>query len=157
MTSKQRLTSHDVARESGLSRATVSYVLNNDPRQTIPEETRQRVLRAARKLGYRPSAPARALRAGFDWNYRSACSVADVLCREKERTTDKNGVADLSFGYALNVTLNQPVRGLSGTNYGTHGLTDIVPLHDPVKFEPPPPVAPPVTQCWNVEFSGVPA
>lgn len=65
MTSKQRLTSHDVARESGLSRATVSYVLNNDPRQTIPEETRQRVLQAARKLGYRPSAPARALRAGY--------------------------------------------------------------------------------------------
>jgi DNA-binding LacI/PurR family transcriptional regulator len=65
MTSKQRLTSHDVARESGLSRATVSYVLNNDPRQTIPEETRQRVLKAARKLGYRPSAPARALRAGY--------------------------------------------------------------------------------------------
>jgi DNA-binding LacI/PurR family transcriptional regulator len=65
MTSKQRLTSHDVARESGVSRATVSYVLNNDPRQTIPEKTRQRVLRAARKLGYRPSAPARALRAGY--------------------------------------------------------------------------------------------
>jgi DNA-binding LacI/PurR family transcriptional regulator len=65
MTSKQRLTSHDVARESGLSRATVSYVLNNDPRQTIPEETRQRVLKAARKLGYRPFAPARALRAGY--------------------------------------------------------------------------------------------
>jgi DNA-binding LacI/PurR family transcriptional regulator len=65
MTRKQRLTSHDVARESGLSRATVSYVLNNDPRQTIPEETRQRVLKAARKLGYRPSAPARALRAGY--------------------------------------------------------------------------------------------
>lgn len=65
MTSKRRLTSHDVARESGLSRATVSYVLNNDPRQTIPEKTRQRVLRAARKLGYRPSAPARALRAGY--------------------------------------------------------------------------------------------
>jgi len=65
MTSKQRLTSHDVARESGLSRATVSYVLNNDPRQTIPEETRQRVLKAARKLGYRPSAAARALRAGY--------------------------------------------------------------------------------------------
>ena len=65
MTSKQRLTSHDVARESGLSRATVSYVLNNDPRQTIPQETRERVLKAARKLGYRPSAPARALRAGY--------------------------------------------------------------------------------------------
>jgi DNA-binding LacI/PurR family transcriptional regulator len=57
-----RITSVDVAREAGLSRATVSYVLNGDPRQTIPEVTRQRVLDAARKLGYRPFGPARILR-----------------------------------------------------------------------------------------------
>src|SRR5215469_11068603 len=65
MTAKRRLTSFDVARESGVSRATVSYVLNNDPRQTIPPETRERVLKAARKLRYRPFAPARMLRAGY--------------------------------------------------------------------------------------------
>jgi DNA-binding LacI/PurR family transcriptional regulator len=65
MTTKRRLTSFDVARASGVSRATVSYVLNNDPRQTIPPKTRERVLKAARKLGYRPFAPARALRAGY--------------------------------------------------------------------------------------------
>ena len=41
MANKQhRVTSADVARASGVSRATVSYVLNNDPRQTIPDETR---------------------------------------------------------------------------------------------------------------------
>jgi len=64
ITTKRRLTSFDVARECGVSRATVSYVLNNHPNQTIPPETRERVLKAARKLGYRPSAPARNLRAG---------------------------------------------------------------------------------------------
>jgi DNA-binding LacI/PurR family transcriptional regulator len=62
---KRRLTSFDVARASGVSRATVSYVLNNDPRQTIPPETREKVLKAARKLRYRPFAPARMLRAGY--------------------------------------------------------------------------------------------
>jgi DNA-binding LacI/PurR family transcriptional regulator len=62
---KQRLTSADVAGASGVSRATVSYVLNNDPRQSIPPETRERVLKAADKLGYRPFAPARILRAGY--------------------------------------------------------------------------------------------
>jgi DNA-binding LacI/PurR family transcriptional regulator len=62
---KQRLTSADVARASGVSRATVSYVLNKDPRQTIPAETRDRVLKAARTLGYQPFAPARSLRAGY--------------------------------------------------------------------------------------------
>jgi len=58
----KRVTSADVAREAGLSRATVSYVLNDDPRQQIPEATRQRVHDAAERLGYRPYGPARLLR-----------------------------------------------------------------------------------------------
>ncbi|GHO46003.1 LacI family DNA-binding transcriptional regulator [Ktedonospora formicarum] len=61
---KHRVTSADVARACGVSRATVSYVLNNDPRQTIPPETRERILQAAQKLGYSPFAPARLLRSG---------------------------------------------------------------------------------------------
>lgn len=60
----RRLTSVDVARESGVSRATVSYVLNGAPNQMIPEKTRQRVIEAAERLGYAPYAPARALRSG---------------------------------------------------------------------------------------------
>ncbi|MFB4268440.1 LacI family DNA-binding transcriptional regulator [Nonomuraea sp. GTA35] len=61
---KRRVTSVDVAREAGMSRATVSYVLNNTPGQSIPESTRQRVLQAAERLGYTPYAPARTLRSG---------------------------------------------------------------------------------------------
>ncbi|MEU0671964.1 LacI family DNA-binding transcriptional regulator [Streptomyces sp. NPDC006172] len=53
-----------MAREVGVSRATVSYVLNNTPHQKIPEATRQRVWEAAARLGYAPSAAARALRMG---------------------------------------------------------------------------------------------
>jgi DNA-binding LacI/PurR family transcriptional regulator len=60
----RRPTSVDVARESGVSRATVSYVLNGAPNQVIPEKTRQRVIDAAGRLGYAPHAPARALRSG---------------------------------------------------------------------------------------------
>ena len=60
----RRPTAADVAREAGLSRATVSYVLNNTPHQVIPEPTRQRVLAAAANLGYMPSVAARTLRGG---------------------------------------------------------------------------------------------
>lgn len=60
----RRLTSADVARESGVSRATVSYVLNGAPNQVISERTRQRVMEAAERLGYAPYAPARTLRSG---------------------------------------------------------------------------------------------
>ncbi|MGH6656767.1 MAG: LacI family DNA-binding transcriptional regulator, partial [Actinocrinis sp.] len=64
MQAKRRVTSAQVAQRSGVSRATVSYVLNGAPNQSISEQTRQRVLTAAEELGYTPFAPARALRAG---------------------------------------------------------------------------------------------
>jgi DNA-binding LacI/PurR family transcriptional regulator len=60
----RRVTSTEVAQESGVSRATVSYVLNQAPNQSISPQTRRRVLDAAERLGYTPSAPARALRTG---------------------------------------------------------------------------------------------
>ncbi|MER6083914.1 LacI family DNA-binding transcriptional regulator [Streptomyces sp. NPDC001833] len=59
-----RVTLTDVAKASGVSRATVSFVLNDDPRQTISTATRERVLAAARELGYVPHGIARALREG---------------------------------------------------------------------------------------------
>lgn len=62
--SSQPVTSIDVAREAGVSQATVSYVLNATSNQTISPGTRQRVRRAAAKLGYAPSESARALRTG---------------------------------------------------------------------------------------------
>ncbi|MBF6148783.1 LacI family DNA-binding transcriptional regulator [Nocardia nova] len=61
---KQRVTATDVARSLGLSRATVGFVLNNTPGQTIPEKTRQRVLAEAERLGYRPNRAAQTLRRG---------------------------------------------------------------------------------------------
>ncbi len=62
----------DVAREAGVSIATVSYVLNNTG--AVSEATRQRVLDAVNKLGYRPSVIAKGLQAresrmfGYSWH-----------------------------------------------------------------------------------------
>ena len=53
-------TRDDVARLAGVSSAVVSYVVNNGPRP-VAEATRQRVLDAIDKLGYRPNAAARSL------------------------------------------------------------------------------------------------
>ncbi|MEV6164827.1 LacI family DNA-binding transcriptional regulator [Streptomyces sp. NPDC052052] len=57
-------TSADVARRAGVSRATVSYVLNDSATVRISEATRHRVREAATELGYVPHAAARSLRAG---------------------------------------------------------------------------------------------
>ncbi len=53
------VTSHDVAREAGVSQPTVSRALRGDPR--ISESTRLRVLEAALKLSYTPNALAKSL------------------------------------------------------------------------------------------------
>ena len=61
----------DVAKEAGVSIATVSYALNDSG--AVGDETRERVLQAVRKLGYRPSVIAKGLQArksrmiGYSW------------------------------------------------------------------------------------------
>ena len=58
-----RATSWDVARRAGVSRSTVSQILNgNDER--FPQETRDRVTTAAAELAYRPSRAGRSLVSG---------------------------------------------------------------------------------------------
>jgi len=62
----KRPTQADVARLAGVSRATVSYVVNDQTGGRVPisEETRQRVLDAIAELDYVPDARAQALRSG---------------------------------------------------------------------------------------------
>lgn len=61
---RSRVTSHDVARAAGVSRTTVSIVLNKSDSAVIGEETRKRVEAAAAELGYRPNSAARMLKSG---------------------------------------------------------------------------------------------
>jgi DNA-binding LacI/PurR family transcriptional regulator len=60
----RRVTSQDVAIRAGVSRTTVSFVLNDVKEANISVETRQRVLAAAEELQYVPDATAQALASG---------------------------------------------------------------------------------------------
>lgn len=60
----KRATSFDVARLAGVSRTTVSFVLNDIPGVSISDATRQRVMDAALQLNYHPDATARKLARG---------------------------------------------------------------------------------------------
>ena len=56
-----RVTMKDVAKEAGVSTATVSYVLNYSNTERISHETRMRVFEAVNKLKYVPNMTAKSL------------------------------------------------------------------------------------------------
>ncbi len=76
---RRKATSADVARRAGVSRTTVSFVLNNVPGVRISEETRQRVLQAAKELEYYPNAAAQSLAR------QQSCTLGLVLCQPPDR------------------------------------------------------------------------
>lgn len=61
---KRKPSSYDIAREAGVSQTTVSFVLNGRMDMPISPVTRERVLRTAREMGYRPNRSARAIQSG---------------------------------------------------------------------------------------------
>lgn len=61
---RKRPTSYQVAERAGVSRSTVSLILNDVPGMKFAEVTRERVLQAAQDLGYVPDAAARTLASG---------------------------------------------------------------------------------------------
>jgi DNA-binding LacI/PurR family transcriptional regulator len=118
---RRRVTSADVAREAGVSRATVSYVLNNVQNKSISAATRALVLDTARQLGHVPHASARALRLGrtnvvlalvrdFTFGY-----VADHVLEVLDVELTKRGFVFFVHRYS------EPVRPLA----------ELLPLVDP--------------------------
>ena len=76
MAEVRRPTISDVARAAGVSKGAVSFALNNRP--GVAAETRERILAAARELGWTPSSRARAL------SVSRAFAVGLVLARKPE-------------------------------------------------------------------------
>jgi DNA-binding LacI/PurR family transcriptional regulator len=109
----RRITSQDVAKRAGVSRTTVSFVLNEVKEANISEETRQRVLAAAHELQYVPDATAQALASG-------RTRTLGMLFR-----THPHGVADLPHMQILQGLMS--VASQSGVRL----LVDIVDEHDP--------------------------
>ncbi len=62
---KKNPTAADVARLAGVSRTQVSYVLNNNRMEHVSDENKQKILDAAKALGYQPHSYAQSLRRGY--------------------------------------------------------------------------------------------
>jgi len=102
---KSRVTSADVARRANVSRATVSYVLNDKPGHGIPTATQEAVLRAARELGYRPNLAARQLAggAGSILVLIPAIRTSDQLTALASHLTQELAARDLLMSVAFDV------------------------------------------------------
>lgn len=114
-----RPTRNDVARLANLSGTTVSRVLSGNPDESVSPQVRERVLKAARELGYTPNSAAQALRSGRTgligfWmcleysRYRSM--VLDEMRRHLAPTDFALAVTDVDEDYQGHHSLARALR-----------------------------------------------
>ncbi|MEM9717507.1 MAG: LacI family DNA-binding transcriptional regulator [Pseudomonadota bacterium] len=90
-----RVTMRDIARVAGCSQPTVSFVLNNNSTVKISDQTRQRVLDAARELGYKtPAQPAKASGKPSGYIGGPIAFVIDTLATSPEGVHAYDGVLE---------------------------------------------------------------
>lgn len=93
-----------IAAHIGVSQSTVTHVLNGRAsEQRIRPETQRRVLEAARELGYRPNASARAIRAG---RFGNIALVQSILGQYLPREL-LHGLATAIADQKMNLVLSQ--------------------------------------------------
>jgi len=94
------VTIYDVAREAGVSMATVSRVVNHNP--NVKPQTRKKVFEAIERLGYRPNAVARGLASKKTTTVGVVIpDIANVNLAEVAR-----GIEDIANMYHYNIILS---------------------------------------------------
>ena len=93
-TRAKRPSMQDVADKAGVSRTTVSFVLNDVPNSNIPEVTKERVWAAAKELNYRPNAIARGLRSQ---RTQTIGFISDEIATTPHAVNTIQGAQDLAW------------------------------------------------------------
>jgi DNA-binding LacI/PurR family transcriptional regulator len=115
--SKRSATSTDVAKLAGVSRTTVSMILNNSTAGTFSEETRTRVLEAASTLGYSPNSAARMLVRGDTETIGLVVSDPQLLTIDAFVPRLLYGVSQTAQRYGYRVLLEAVADHLNPTAY----------------------------------------
>ena len=112
------VTMRDVAERAGVSKATVSYVLNGrEAAMRIPDETRERILCAVRELGYYPNAVARSLKSKGTHAIAVVMQYPALFSGWSGFTNElMHGITDAAVAHGYNVMLQtrQPERPWRG-------------------------------------------
>lgn len=98
----------DVAREAGVSGQTVSRVANG--KSNVDAETRERVLAAMRRVGYRPNSAARALRNGRFRSIGVIISSLSTFGNSRTLEAIADAVVDTDFSMVL-MTVPRSTQG----------------------------------------------
>jgi DNA-binding LacI/PurR family transcriptional regulator len=112
------VTMREVAERAGVSKAAVSYVLNGrEVAMRIPDETRERILKAVRDLGYYPNALARSLANKGTHAIAVVMQYSNLFSGWSGFTNElMHGLTDASVvqGYNLMLQTRQPERHWQG-------------------------------------------
>jgi DNA-binding LacI/PurR family transcriptional regulator len=104
-----------VAALAGVSRTTVSFVLNDRPETHISPATRARVLAAAAQLGYRPHASARGLAVGRSQSLGLVLrQTAEQVAEDALLAATLRGIADAARAEGYQVLLEPLAPGDGG-------------------------------------------
>ncbi len=146
-TRQRRVSSVDVAKEAGVSQATVSRVFNNKKGTNVSEETVEKIMAAAKKLNYRPSVIARSLQENstniigiinrrFDSSFHM--KSLDLFSQELQKlgysTLLLNLPSDGSMDSALHKALEYQVDGiiLTSVKLSSHLVEECIHYDTPV-------------------------
>lgn len=117
----RRPTMADVARRAGVSRATVSFVVNDTPGQSIGASTRIRVLDAIESLSFRPNRAAQGLRT------RRSATIGFITHEVPERSfadSAVTGAHDVADQYGSRLLLVTTGRSPDRLHAALEDLTD---------------------------------
>ncbi len=110
------VTMNDIAVRLGVSRATVSYVLNErDTGISIRDETRQRIMEMATEMGYRRNDLARAVVTGKNYvlgfvTHDPGAEVSSRILVGAQEEADKSGYLIKQFSFKVGCDYTIPVR-----------------------------------------------
>ena len=81
----KKYTIRDIARQAGVSVATVSYVINHRDDQRISDETKKKVWQIVNLLDYRPNASAKSLATSKTYNIALFLRREESLYKRSEQ------------------------------------------------------------------------